>query len=173
MTAAPPPKKLAILADGMLLVVAMVALIGLSLLVPRTGFWVVDEGQRYVQMRHIADHHNLRGFSIEYPWQSVDPQGLLNPVVKYNMFRHDGRLYSQYPPAFAYGCAALSRVIGEHVLWVVPLVSGLVLLLACAFLAKQMNLWPGMAAAGRSPSRTRRGTARSCSGKAWRCRARA
>ena len=80
--------------------VAVVYLVTLAAL-PRNGFWVVDNANKFLQVENILQ--NPRGdFSIRWPGQALDPTYTYNPLPMNFSFIRDGKLLSQYSPVFAW-----------------------------------------------------------------------
>lgn len=115
-------------------------LVALSFVVPIFGFWVVDNGSKYLQVVNIADHHQFRDFSIDYPLKQWDPEFVLNDATRYQLVPINGRLYTQYPPEFAYLTAFLYKLVGNYALRIVPLVSAIVLMFLVYLLARQCGV---------------------------------
>jgi hypothetical protein len=102
-------------------------------LLPDQGFWTPDDGNKYLIGR-AADSSTLRP-TLPYLGRQIDPELRWAPIR--TPFAHvvDGRLVSQYPPAFS----LLSRVVDEnsdgkaHLL--IPLLGSVLVLLFAGRLA--------------------------------------
>jgi hypothetical protein len=130
------------------LVGACIVLLGISAAIPLLGFWVGDCGSRYLQMINIAQRHQFRGFSIDYPLKDQDPEFALRPFERQHTFVYRDRLYTQYPPTFAYVVGALYQVTGNSAMRIAPLAGALMLLLGTLRLGRRCGLrWPRAAAA--------------------------
>ncbi len=128
------------LAELRSLVLLAGVLAGLSVTIPRDGFWVVDCGLRYLQLVNIIDRHHFGDFSLDYPLAFLDPQYELLPFGPVQTFLHRGRLYAQYPPWYLYATAPFYATLGKAGLRVLPLLGGIALLGLVYVLAKRCGL---------------------------------
>lgn len=123
----------------------VVLLLAISALIPVFGFWVSDSGSRFLQVLSIQKQH-FRWFSIDYPLAGLDPHFVVQPFGRIQTFTHNGMLYSQYPPYFAFVAAILYSLVGKAALRILPILGGVMLFPACWRLARRMGLvWPGIA----------------------------
>jgi hypothetical protein len=122
------------------LIAACCVLVLVSFAVPGKGFWVVDCGARYLQLVNIVDRHHFGSFSIDYPIRDLDPGFRLLPMSPIQAFVREGKLYSQYPPWFAYLVAPVYAVAGPAAMRLAPLLSGMFLLFGCWKLAFSAGL---------------------------------
>lgn len=131
-----------------LLVGVATLLIVIGLAIPSEGFWVVDCGLRYLQVLNIVDRHHWGGFWLDYPLRNSDADYRLVPFAAVQTFVHEGRLFAQYPPWFAYATAPWYAWLGKWGLRVLPLLGAVALLVGVYRLARMMVLpAPGVAAA--------------------------
>lgn len=118
---------------------------------PVGAFWTVDNGQKYLLAHAIAHGSVLRpsledareGTSVEAArdagrWEAIRP-----PFAQ----RVDGRLVSQYPPAFSAATAGLLALFGDRALLVLPLAGALATVLAVVALARAAGAPAGASAA--------------------------
>ena len=124
-----------------LLLVALVYALSLALL-PREGFWVVDNGSKYLQVR-AALRSGGASVAIDWPGRELDPALELNPIpFPYSIVR-DGEIHYVSPPAFALASALPYRLLGTTGLYLLPLASSLALLAGVAALGRHLGLGPG------------------------------
>ena len=98
-----------------------VVLLLISPFVPTYGHWVVDNGAKYLQLVSIAGDNQFREFDIVYPARQVDPSIQAAPMSAYPILVQEERLYTQYPPAFAWLTASAYKVVGDWATRLAPL----------------------------------------------------
>ncbi len=113
---------------GSLVLVAAIYVATLAQL-PRDGFWIVDNGCKFVQMQSII-RSDYTDYSIGWPGVKVDPQYQYSPLIP--RFGHviDGKLYGTFAPFFPLVSTFPYRVWGMNGLYIIPLMGGLLTLSA-------------------------------------------
>ena len=112
--------------SGPIAAVALVYLATLAIL-PAGGLWIVDNGSKRVQVQALLAS-GFRDFSLPLPGRELDPAFEFNPMPKLFSEVREGRLYSQYPPAFAVLSALPFSMFGDAGLCLLPLLASLALL---------------------------------------------
>ena len=108
-------------------------------LLPHRAFWINDGGSKYLQVRAILAS-GYSDFALRWPGRDVDPTFVFNPLP--GQFSHvvDGKLYSQYPPAFAAVTAPFFQAFGFPGLFVLPLLATVLALVGVERLARDLEL---------------------------------
>jgi hypothetical protein len=96
-------------------------------LLPGKGFWINDNGCKFVQLQGIIKSH-YRDFSIPWPGRDRDPLFAYNPIP--SPFGHvvQGRLYGTFSPVFPLLSSFPYRLLGFAGLYLIPLAGGLLTL---------------------------------------------
>jgi len=123
-----------------LLAIAALYLLTLAFL-PRNGFWLVDNGAKYLQMQ-AALHSGYASVALPWPGQDLDPEFAFNPLPYPFSVAENGKLFSVFPPVFALLSSFPYRALGFDGLYVLPLVSGVLLLAALFPLGHLLGLAP-------------------------------
>ena len=146
-TPAPPRGWRRLLRPGWaVLLVALVWVATLALL-PRDGFWVVDNGSKYLQVL-AAVRSGGASVAIEWPGRAIDPGFETNPIPFPYSLVQDGEIHYVSPPAFALASALPYRLLGTSGLYLLPLAGGIALLAALSALGRHLALSPGARAGG-------------------------
>ena len=96
------------------------AYFGSLCLIPKTGFWINDNGCKFIQAQALLKNAG-RDASVPWPGQAVDPTFRFNPLpFPYGQVYH-GQLYGFYSNAFARLSASSYRAWGFPGLYVLPL----------------------------------------------------
>lgn len=113
------------------------------LVLPRDGFWINDNGCKYIQLQGLIKT-GYRDFSIPWPGQSVDPSYTCNPLP--SPFGHvvDGKLYGTFSPIFPLLSSFFYRLLGNTGLYILPLLGGLLTLPAVWSLAGRLSMGPSV-----------------------------
>jgi len=123
------------------------AFVASLIVLPKGGFWVVDEAGKFLQVQALARSH-FTDMSIPWPGREADPEFVCTPLPFPFAAVREGRLYSIFSPAFAALSVAPYAAFGLAGLSVIPLLASLVMLVGVARLAKALELGPrGIAAA--------------------------
>jgi hypothetical protein len=125
--------RTALPAAAPILAVAAVYVLTLCLIEKR-GFWVVDNAEKYLQLRAIATS-GYRQWSIPWPGKSIDPGFAYNPLPYAFSQVKDGELYPVFSPLFAAISSLPFRLFGFPGLYVIPLLASLGMLGGVARLA--------------------------------------
>lgn len=128
------PAHLALLA---LLVVAGIYLCSF-LLLPSAGFWINDNGSKFIQLRAIVAG-GYRDYSIALPGRAVDPDLEYNPLLPPSFHVQGKKLYCQYSLAFALLSSFPQRLFGQRGLYFLPLLASLLMLAGCGRLARLLG----------------------------------
>ena len=107
------------------------------------GFWIIDNGNKYLQTRSIAERGE---FTLAWPGSELDPELAFNPLPEPFSRVRDGELYSTFSPVFATVSSVPYRLLGDAGLYVVPFVASLLILLGVARLARQLGAGSTVAA---------------------------
>ncbi len=96
---------------------------------PKDGFWIVDNGCKFVQMESILSS-DYTDYSIDWPGAKIDPEFKYSPLI--SRFGHviDGKLYGTFAPFFPLISTIPYRLWGMTGLYVMPLLGGLLTLAA-------------------------------------------
>lgn len=120
----------------------LLAYLGAFALMPKDGFWVCDEGAKFIQVQGLLRGH-YRDYAVDWPGQAYDP------TFRHSPFRLsfgrivDGRLYVSFPPFFALVSSFPFRLFGHAGLYVLPLGAGLATLWMVWRLAGRLEAPPG------------------------------
>lgn len=109
----------------------------LSMLRP-DGFWVVDNANKFLLMEAIA-RAQTPDFFIPWPGQAIDPAFRYNPLPPPFTGIHDGKLYSVFSPCFAAVSLFFFNLFGFWGLYLLPLLSGVLLLAGVARIARMLT----------------------------------
>ena len=120
----------------------VVAYLATFALLPRGGFWICDNGAKFIQLQALLRSGYL-DYSIPWSGTAVDPDFAFSPLGDPFGVVVDGRLYSQYSPFFALISSVPFRVCGLAGLYILPLLGGLLTLLAVWFIAGRLGAPPG------------------------------
>ncbi len=96
---------------------------------PKDGFWIVDNGCKFIQMQSIIQS-DYADFSIDWPGAKIDPEFKYSPLSL--RFGHviDGKLYGTFAPFFPMVSSFPYRAWGMVGLYAIPLFGGLLTLTA-------------------------------------------
>ncbi|MCA9252560.1 MAG: hypothetical protein R3E58_16975 [Phycisphaerae bacterium] len=96
---------------------------------PKEGFWIVDNGCKFVQMESII-RSDYTDYAIDWPGSAIDPEYKYSPLIP--RFGHviDGKLYGTFAPFFPLISTIPYRLWGMTGLYVIPLLGGLLTLAA-------------------------------------------
>ena len=121
--------------------IVVFAYVSTYLVLPNRGFWINDNGCKFIQMQEII-RSNYHTFSIPWPGEKLDPEFAFNSLP--DPFGHviDGRLFAQSSPVFALVSSFPNRLFGVHGLYVLPVLGGLVMLPAAWCLARELSRSP-------------------------------
>jgi len=115
-------------------------------LLPTNALWITDCSNKYLTSVNIVSSH-FTDPSIRYPGAALDPAFAANPIVEpFSVVRGD-KLYSQYPPLFAYLTACFCALFGWYGAFVLPLAGALLSLWLLHGLARDAGLSDGHATA--------------------------
>jgi hypothetical protein len=115
-----------------LIVVAVVLAVTVCLL-PKDGFWIVDNANKFLQVRAKLDHSR---YDLPWPGAGVDPLYRFNPLPEPFSQVQDGKLYSIFSPVFAAVSSVFFSVFGFTGLYLLPLLGSLLLLAGVARLVR-------------------------------------
>jgi hypothetical protein len=99
------------------------------LIMPKQGFWINDNGCKFMQVESIIES-GFKDFSIRYPGKEYDPSYEFNPLPEPFGRRTGGKLYANYSPVFAVVSAVPYMLFGFAGLYVLPLACALISLYA-------------------------------------------
>ncbi len=121
--------------------VAVVAVVYVATLaaLPLSGFWIVDNGCKFIQMESIL-RSDYADYSIDWPGAEVDPKLAFNPLGSRFGHVRDGKLYGTFAPFFPMLSTFPYRLWGVTGLYVVPLLGGLLTLTAVWKLAREFRV---------------------------------
>jgi hypothetical protein len=122
-TRTPTTRQLALLV-GIAVVYAVIFAV-----IPRSGFWVNDNGLKFLQVEAIEQSRFL-DYSLPWPGQSIDPEFRFSPVQAPFGQVSDANLYASYSPFFALLSSIPHRLLGSPGLYVLPLLGTLFTLAA-------------------------------------------
>jgi hypothetical protein len=91
----------------------------LALFIPRNGFWTLDNGLKYLAIRHQVSQP-LYPLNITLTQSGIDPWNEAIPLIPPFVHRQDSRTIPVFPPAFIVCCAVAWKVFGQ---WVLPWIS--------------------------------------------------
>ncbi|HEU4752926.1 MAG TPA: hypothetical protein VFU47_07435, partial [Armatimonadota bacterium] len=130
-----------LLARAVPLAVAIAALVYLVtlLLLPRDGFWVVDNENKFLQMEALI-RSGYRSAVLPYPGHALDPEFQFRPIPAPFGIVQEDQIFSQYPVYFALVSSLPYRLLGFDGLYVLPLLAGLGMLFAVARLGRWLGL---------------------------------
>ena len=120
----------------------LLAYLGAFALMPMDGFWVCDDGAKFIQVQGLLCSH-YRNYAVDWPGQVYDPTFRHSPL-RLSLGRiADGRLYVSFPPFFALLSSFPFRLFGYAGLCVLPLGAGLATLWIVWRLAGRLEAPPG------------------------------
>ncbi|MGD2108716.1 MAG: glycosyltransferase family 39 protein [Phycisphaerae bacterium] len=127
----------------------VVVYVGAFLILPHRGFWINDNGCKFIQLQGLIENDYHR-FTIPWPGQAVDASFEYNPLP--SPFGHvvDGELYGAFSPVFPLSSSFPFRVFGPTGLYLLPVVAGLLTLPAVWLLVGRLSL----ASEGRAVARS-------------------
>ncbi len=128
-------------AIGVGVLIALVYGVCVALWIGRGGFWIIDNGCRFIQMEGLI-RNGYRAFDVAWPGAVVDPELKWMPLPYPFGMNVGGRLMLQYSPVFAVLSSAPYRAFGFPGLYLLPLLGGLALLPAVYGLARRLSPWP-------------------------------
>ncbi len=105
---------------------------------PAKGFWIVDNGNKFIQMKSIQQNH-FGSAAIPWKGQSYDPQYDLNPLPNPFSVVKDKKLYSIFPPFFSLLSALFYSVLGLKGIYLIPFLSGLAIVLGILKIGRLLN----------------------------------
>lgn len=106
---------------------------------PQDGFWITDNAGKFLQLQAFLAGDGL-DTALEWAGRPFDPELAWNPLPPPFSSVVEGRIYSQYPPAFAVLSAPLFRLFGFAGLRVLPLLATVLLLAALCGVAAELGL---------------------------------
>jgi hypothetical protein len=101
---------------------------------PNDGFWINDNGLKFIQVQAVTDSQ-FSSFAIELPGSRIDPHRRFIPITKGFFVIVEDRLYAAFSHVFAAISALSYSLIGFPGLYIFPLLGGLVGLAAVGRLA--------------------------------------
>ena len=110
----------------------------LALIIPRGGFWTIDNGLKYLAI-HEQAHHPLQSFNITIPDSHVDPWNEAAPLIPPFVYQHNDKLVPVFPPLFIVLCSIAWKFLGQWIIWWIPLIASLGIFAVC-WLAYRNNL---------------------------------
>ena len=125
------PTLLALIAVGAVYVITLA-------LLPEKGLWVVDNADKYLQMKAI-EASNYSDYSIPWPGQAIDPTFKYRPIPDPFSYVEHGKMYAFYPPFFATVSSFCFRAFGFRGLAILPLLASLAMLGGIAALARGLR----------------------------------
>ena len=107
--------------------VIVLAYLATILLLPREGFWINDNGCKFIQMEGMIRTH-YTDFSIPWLGHSIDPMYDFRPLG--DPFGHvvEGKLYASFSITFALISSLPYRLFGNWGLYLLPMLGGLLTL---------------------------------------------
>lgn len=117
----------------MVLIVVAAILAATVCLLPRDGFWIVDNANKFLQVQAKLDHSR---YDLPWPGAGVDPLYRFNPLPEPFSQVHDGKLYSIFSPVFASVSSIFFSAFGFTGLYLLPLLGSLLLLAGVARLVR-------------------------------------
>lgn len=102
----------------------LLAYVGAFALLPQDGFWVCDDGAKFIQVQGLLRSH-YHDYAVDWPGQACDPTFRCSPLHAPFGRVADGRLYVAFPPFFALISSFPFRFFGYAGLCVLPLAAGL------------------------------------------------
>lgn len=124
-----------------LLCLALVAVVytGTLLILPHDGFWVVDNGNKFLQVV-AALKSGYASLTLPWPGRALDPSLRFNPIAAPFAIVQNGQIYSQYPPVFALVSSVPFRCFGYVGLYLLPLLASLATLPALLRLGGRLGM---------------------------------
>ncbi|KPL06575.1 hypothetical protein AMJ86_08100 [bacterium SM23_57] len=99
----------------------------LTLIIPRDGFWTIDNGLKYLAI-HEQVPHPLQSLNITIHDSQIDPWNEAAPLIPPFVHRQHDRLIPVFPPLFIALCALCWKVAGSWILSWIPWLAGVVTL---------------------------------------------
>lgn len=116
----------------------------LFILLPANGFWINDNGLKFIQLQAFQINR-FTEFFVPWPGGELDPAFLSAPIKAPFGKIMDGRLYVSYPPLFALISALPYRLLGMRGLYLIPLMAVLLLFLTVQKLGETLGKDPAHA----------------------------
>lgn len=123
--------RFAMLVPWRALVLVAVAYLATLVILEPHGFWVVDNANKFLQLRGIMANH-YRDYAIPWPGQAIDPGLQYNPLPYAFSEIRGGRIYSIFSPVFATLSSIPYRLFGFRGLYLLPCLASLFTLVAMA-----------------------------------------
>ncbi|HZF12745.1 MAG TPA: hypothetical protein VFE33_28485 [Thermoanaerobaculia bacterium] len=117
--------------------VPAVVLCLLTWVLPKEGFWISDDGNRYVQVQSFARQVPPE---IAYPARDIDPALRFFPWDNHHFQRVGGRVVSFYLPYFAVLSLPAYRLAGPAGVYLLPLAAALALFVLFPLLLQEVGL---------------------------------
>lgn len=95
----------------------------LLFILPPDGFWVVDNGNKFLTVENITRSH-FKSITIDYPGKRIDPELRFVPLRPPFAVVQGEKLYSVFPPFFPFLEALLFKLFGFRGLYLLPLLAG-------------------------------------------------
>jgi len=124
------------------ILLVLLVYIGTLAVLPREGFWIVDNANRFLQLRGFVDS-GYTSFAIPWRGQAYDPDFSSNPIPPPFSRVNDGQLFSAYSPVFPLVSSLPYRAFGFWGLYLIPLAGAALTLVAVARLGGALGLSPG------------------------------
>lgn len=115
-------------------------------LAEKRGFWITDNANKFLQARAFIEN-GYADSALPWPGRIVDPELSYNPLPYYFTRVRDGKLYSIFPPFFAFASSLLFALFGHWGLYILPCASSLLMLWALAKIASLVDARPAVAGA--------------------------
>jgi len=123
---------------GLIICLAAVAYGLTAYVIPKGGFWINDNGCKYLQVVSLF-RNGVWNAAIDWLGEKVDPEFRFAPLQPPFGYVIDGKLYAQYPPFFAAVSAVPFRWLGTAGLYLLPFAGGLATLAAVWRLAQLVS----------------------------------
>jgi hypothetical protein len=115
--------------------VAIIYAIPAFVVLPQEAFVSSDEGLKFIQLQNFV-RRGISGLTLDYPGRGLDPDLNYIPINNPPVLIRGGQIYAVYPVFFPLLVAPLYRALSYAGLYVIPLASGLLTLLAAYYLAR-------------------------------------
>ncbi len=102
---------------------------------PQGSFFSSDEGLKFIQLQNVL-RKGIADFTIDYPGRELDPDLSYVPINNPPPLVRNGKIFAVYPVFFPLLAAPLYRLLDNAGLYLIPLFSGLLVLITCTRMAR-------------------------------------
>lgn len=110
------PKRIFLITLAILASIYIVSFIAL----PADGFWINDNGAKFIQMQSIVKSH-FRNYTIDWPGRDIDPDFKYNPLIEPFGRVYRGKLFGAFSIPFLVLTSPFYGLFGDRGLYILSL----------------------------------------------------